>query len=87
MRRLFVTIFGAIIGVTALLYFTQDNWNPEPAFILECIKSHEEEYTYYVPVTTGFVNNVPIITQMPMEGIRTVCDEYQEIPNPEFIEK
>lgn len=84
MKRLAVVIIAGIVGLAMLLAFTQDTWNPEPAMIQDCIKSHTEQV--YIPPT--YINMDGIM--IPVGGgmvDREVCDEYEMIPNPRFIEK
>lgn len=42
-----------------------------------CLASHEEEYTYFVPILIGFSNNIPTYMYLPQQGIQTVCDQYE----------
>ena len=63
---------------------------PEPATIKECLKSHiEQQFQPPIYVCT-FPTDSGCLMSMPVGGDYkpvTVCDEYQDVPNPRFIQK
>lgn len=42
-----------------------------------CLKSHQEHYTWLLPLYIGSVNGAPMYTYLPMDGVQEACDLWE----------
>jgi len=74
-----ISILVVLIIATIIILFPSD-LEPSKTITL-CDKSHEEKYSWYQNIRVGEMW-IPI----KHNGIRTICDESHEVPNPAWEE-
>ena len=74
-RVLFVVGCIAVIAVLIYAAIVYDTW-----FAANCLKSHEEPYTYYVTGCASYNKNGTCRTPFiyTRQGVETICDQWKK---------